>query len=640
MQLRHKILAILSLVMAAYVASDFVIQRMTVARGFEALERAEAEKDALRVTEAIRREIADVGQTCLDWSAWDEMVDFVQTRNPQFVQANLGAKALRDKGIDLLLVCDRDGKVVWRHLVHPDRPSPITLRDFPSERLLPTHPLLAAMRGGEPATGLFLTEREPMLIGARPILSSERAGEPRGTVLLGRFLSGRLDQLITERTRVPFDFWSMDGRSPLPSDVEALRDELTASSRPVLREYDESTLHAYAVLNDLRGRPNFLVRASVERRITLAGTASIRYALLSTIAAASILLFALVEILQRIVLRPLARLTRHASEIGRTENFRAKLSLARADEIGILSREFDEMMGKLEGARAALVEAARTAGKSEIATGILHNVGNLLNSVNVSAGLVRERARSLRAEDMASLAKVLDENAKDLASFVGKDPRGRHLAPAVAMLGKHFAGEKQALLRELDALHGTVADMRELVNAQQAYAVRASVLEATEIPEVVRRALALTNDASAPDAALEVVEKFDPVPVVRVDRHKVLTILVNLIQNARQAMDASEGGRKRLTLEVSAIPGGRVRIAVGDTGVGIASDSLTRIFSLGFSTKKSGHGFGLHSAANLATELGGHLAARSDGPGRGATFVLEFPAEEAVVETAAAGEKP
>ena len=119
--------------------------------------------------------------------------------------------------------------------------------------------------------------------------------------------------------------------------------------------------------------------------------------------------------------------------------------------------------------------------------------------------------------------------------------------------------------------------------------------------------------------------EFDAVPPVRVDRHKVLQILVNLFRNARHACTPATGDDKVLTLRVGMHDNGRVKFAVCDNGVGIAPENLTRIFAHGFTTKTDGHGFGLHSGANAAKEMGGSLQAYSDGPGHGADFILELP---------------
>jgi signal transduction histidine kinase len=288
-------------------------------------------------------------------------------------------------------------------------------------------------------------------------------------------------------------------------------------------------------------------------------------------------------------------------------------------------------MEKLETARSALVDAARTAGKSEIATGILHNVGNVLNSANVSANVLAEKVKSMRVNDIETLSRILAENASRLGEFIERDPRGKHVQPALAALSQHMATQKGGILKEIESLGEAIERIRSLVKSQQSFAVKAVTEEPVDVREQIRKAISLTEKASGPDASLEFEYELDDIPDLLVDRHRLLEILVNIIQNARQAMDAHENHPKRLVLRTREYPKGRVRIEVTDSGVGIVKENLVKVFTLGFTTKPNGHGFGLHAAANAATEIDGSLTVHSDGPGKGATFVLEIPMRVAPV---------
>ena len=124
---------------------------------------------------------------------------------------------------------------------------------------------------------------------------------------------------------------------------------------------------------------------------------------------------------------------------------------------------------------------------------------------------------------------------------------------------------------------------------------------------------------------VEVVRQYADVPKVTVDKHKVLQILVNLVHNAKYALDESLYQDKRLIVGVVMNGDNRIKITVTDSGVGIPPENLAKIFSLGFTTRTNGHGFGLHSGANAAKEMGGQLSVHSEGVGKGATFTLELP---------------
>jgi PAS domain S-box-containing protein len=278
---------------------------------------------------------------------------------------------------------------------------------------------------------------------------------------------------------------------------------------------------------------------------------------------------------------------------------------------------------EVERMNKALMDASRQAGMAEVATNVLHNVGNVLNSVNVSASLAAERLRRSKGARLGEVAALLEQYKDELPRFLGEDPRGQKLPQYLGALAAQLAGEREALLKELADLRANLDHIKEAVAMQQAYARRCGVLETVAVVDLVEDSLRMNSGAlTRHHVALR--REFTDRPEVTVDKHKVLQILVNLIRNAKYACDESGHEDKRVTVRVEAMPEG-ARIAVIDNGVGIAPEVMERLFSHGFTTRQSGHGFGLHSAALAAAELGGSLTASSEGPGRGATFLLTLP---------------
>jgi signal transduction histidine kinase len=272
-----------------------------------------------------------------------------------------------------------------------------------------------------------------------------------------------------------------------------------------------------------------------------------------------------------------------------------------------------------------LLEVSRQAGMAEVATGVLHNVGNVLNSVNVSASLLADGIRKSRGASLERVVALLQEHQAGLAEFISVDERGRHLPAYLEQLSKQLASERQDTLRELDALRANVEHIKEVVAMQQSYAKLVGVTESVDVRKLVEESLRLNTD-ELERQSIRLQRDFAEVPPITVDKHRVLQILVNLLRNAKHACQATSRTDKCINVRVSRRHGG-VDIAVTDNGVGIAPENLARIFTHGFTTKKDGHGFGLHSGALAARELGGALRVESPGAGRGATFVLELPTE-------------
>ena len=281
----------------------------------------------------------------------------------------------------------------------------------------------------------------------------------------------------------------------------------------------------------------------------------------------------------------------------------------------------------LEEVHQQLMEVSRRAGMAEVATGVLHNVGNVLNSVNVSALLISDRLSKSRISNVSRVSALLKDNAENLGEFLTSDPKGVKLPGFIASLAERLTVEQAELLREAEGLSKNITHIKEIVAVQQSYARVSGIVESLSPAALVEDALEM-NDAAFDRHRVEVVRDFKHTPLVRVDKHKVLQVLVNLLSNAKYAVSESMRKDKKVTVRISVNGDQRVKIAVSDNGVGIAPENLARIFAHGFTTKVNGHGFGLHSAALAATETGGSLLAHSEGPDCGATFTLELPLDD------------
>ena len=284
-----------------------------------------------------------------------------------------------------------------------------------------------------------------------------------------------------------------------------------------------------------------------------------------------------------------------------------------------------------ESMHRRLLAVSRQAGMAEVATGVLHNVGNVLNSVNVSATMAVDLVRESRITSLEKAAVLLEKNRDSLPEYLTNDPKGKLVPNFLIQLASRLRIEQSEQLRELDSLVKHIGHIKNIVSMQQHYAKGSGMLELLKVEEVVEDGLKMNGEALTRHG-VKLERCFEPVPQVLADKHKLLQIMVNLIRNAKHACEDSGRPEKRIAVRVSHTEG-RVRIVVTDNGVGVATENLTRIFNHGFTTRKDGHGFGLHSGALAAKELGGSLTAHSDGPGRGATFVLELPVAPSARET-------
>ncbi|WP_223547839.1 DAHL domain-containing protein [Pseudomonas sp. A-B-19] len=290
----------------------------------------------------------------------------------------------------------------------------------------------------------------------------------------------------------------------------------------------------------------------------------------------------------------------------------------------VLEQRVEERTRELRNAQSALLDAARQAGMAEIATNVLHNVGNVLNSVNISSDLIARKLRSSKTQGLGKAMQLINEHPQDLGHFLTQDDKGKLLPGYLNQLVDAIAHEQQEMADELGQMSKSVDHIKDIVATQQSYTGAKSITEPLYISELLEDALHM-NAGALTRHNVSVIREYSEVPQVMGDKHRLLLILINLISNAKYAMSGLNDRPREMTLGVRIVDDTFLEISVKDDGEGIAPENMTRIFAHGFTTRKEGHGFGLHSCALAAIEMNGHLTAHSDGPGLGALFTLQIP---------------
>ncbi|TPG96591.1 sensor histidine kinase [Pseudomonas caspiana] len=289
-----------------------------------------------------------------------------------------------------------------------------------------------------------------------------------------------------------------------------------------------------------------------------------------------------------------------------------------------LELRVEERTRELKDTQSELLDTARQAGMAEIATNVLHNVGNVLNSVNISADLVSRKLRGSKAQGLGKAMQLINDHPDDLGTFLTEDAKGKLLPGYLNQLVDAIALEQQSMTEELAQLTKSVDHIKDIVATQQSYAGANSLMEPLHISELLEDALRM-NSGALTRHHVQVIKEYSDVPQVMGDKHRLLLILINLISNAKYAMSDLSNRPRQMTLGVKIVEDKTLQVSVKDDGEGIAEENMTRIFAHGFTTRKEGHGFGLHSCALAAIEMNGHLTAHSDGPGKGAMFTLQIP---------------
>jgi two-component system NtrC family sensor kinase len=405
----------------------------------------------------------------------------------------------------------------------------------------------------------------------------------------------------------------------------------------------------YVAVTRLRGPGWVLATVLPERVVSRPALLAARYVLLIGLLSLLLELVIMYQVLQQQIARPLHAFTQATDKVA-AGDFKVALDATRRDELGQLAQAFqlmaDEVQQREEALRQAnegleqrvdertrelkdvhlqLVQTARRAGMAEIATNVLHNVGNVLNSVYTAAQVAKERIHGMRLDHVSRVSHLLQERQSDLSTFLTQDERGRNLMPFLDKLGQNLLEDRQEIVSLLEDVGRYTEHIGDIVKVQQDYARTPRLHERVSLAELLEDSLRI-NSAGLVRHQVKVLRHVAALPPVMTDKHKALMILVNLVSNAKYAMDGVPPSERLLSVKLEQANSDRVRISIQDNGVGISPEMLTRIFQYGFTTREEGHGFGLHCSAIAAQEeLGGSLTVLSDGPGHGATFILELP---------------
>jgi len=347
MSLRLKILLILSVVVVVYVGLYYGIQRLCVMPSFLEVEQNVAVKDVERCIGALQREIHHLDLLTHDWAAWDDTCQFVEDRNSNYVKANLTPETFENNNNNLIYIYNTQGELVWGKCLDLKAGKEIQLRDLSQQALPLNHPLLLHKTIHSSIKGIWMTEYGPMLIASRPIITSKNEGPSRGALIMGRFINDGLVKTIVEQTGVNFKLLPVK-KDSLPDDDRKVINQIQSDKRILIRVRDSKFLQGYALFHDIQEAPALLMKVSIPRDISIKGTTSMWFTMLSIMFAGLILLFMNWSLFERTIIKPVSKLTEYAIAIGRGEDLPVQSFNGRCEEISTLAREFDSTLQKLK----------------------------------------------------------------------------------------------------------------------------------------------------------------------------------------------------------------------------------------------------------------------------------------------------
>jgi sensor domain CHASE-containing protein len=345
MSLKAKVLLIPLVIIAIYTIFIYGVQRFLIFPSFVQIERDTAQKDIKRFIDALDREIRHLDSVCHDWSAWDDTYDFVVEPTQDYIESNLVVSTFTDSRLNLIYICDSNGKVVWGEIHDLDSSDEISLAGIPKTSLEPTHPFFSYEIAEKPleevtVSGVLMTEKGPMLVASRPILNSDNEGPIRGSIIFGKFFNEDVQKDLMVQTQVLVKVWSVLSES-LPMAEKKILATLSRETPILITEMNKDFLNAYTTFPDLQGKPALFLRAETFREITQNVILSLHYSFQYIVLAGLVLLILAYVALQKTMVEPIVDLTNKIASMRENRDLSKRLQLKRGDEIGTLSRELD-----------------------------------------------------------------------------------------------------------------------------------------------------------------------------------------------------------------------------------------------------------------------------------------------------------
>lgn len=604
MNIRPKIIAWIAALFLILGLAEVLLVRQIIMPSFAELERSDARTGMRRIQYAFDVTLERLRVLAIDWGNWAVVYRFMQSHDLQSLAADITVSNIREIGVNLVLIVAPDGSVLYSRSV--DLPDGQTL-DLAARASMPdAFPWRANLRSGEPAKGLLATNLGTLMLAGGPILDGDGHGPSRGMMILGRLLqAGEIKNIAA---------LAQSDLAVLPPPARHRQDQLTQTA---------TMTHVDRDFVDIYDRPLLALRVNVPRDITAHGRKAVAYASVSLVAAAIIVVLLLVAVISRVILNPLAIVTRHAVRVGDERDLTPRLDLPRRDEIGVLAREFDGMVSRLAESRTRLVDQSFAAGFAELAKGVLHNLGNAMTPIGVRLQTLSRRLRDAPIALAAEAAAELKAGPSDPQRRVDLEEFLLLACQEIAVALRSAGADVAAMMQQAGVIGAVLAEQMRSARHEQ-------VIEAVRLTELLDHALEIVPEGHRRRLTVQVDPSLQQVGVVRTARTIMRLVLQNVIVSAADAV--RDAGKAKGVLRVSAATvreGAQehLHLVCVDDGASLAGEDLERLFDKGSSTKTA-EAIGLHWCANAINALGGRIWAASDGPGRGTAIHLMVPTSQ------------
>jgi len=623
MRLSVKIMIVICCIFLLSVFLYHIITTRIILGGFTRLEETNIQTNLNRALKTLEQDLAALESTGGDWAAWNETRDFVKDQDKEYIENNLNISTLENINMDFMLYLNNSGELLYSFGIQNGeeaREAPVQedlIRLIRDQRSLCTH-----KNAKDAKTGIILLSEKTAMITAWPISNNEMDGPLSGTLVMGRYFEDDELGALEERTQLNVTLQRTD-KNQAKGGFAAAISELSQGNKIAIYRDPSDAISSYSFFKDISGKDSLIVGVTETRDIFKQGRITTGYFRWMQFMLGLIILTVLFFTLQYVVLKPLLRLKAHVLSIGRSGDLSTRMPLTRRDEIGELAGEFDRMLEQLSDARNRLMEQSYYSGIGDMASGILHNIRNLLTPMIGQIENIRDKAKEIPLDNMEQA--IIELNAEGLEKEREKSLR-KYLSLAISRLSK----VNQDIDKGLMVISGQTTHMEEALSQQDKFSHFKRALEPLNMNIVIEDAIKMMPKKLRDAVDIGIDPGLAGLSQVSAERIVLIQVITNLLNNASESI--LRKGNKKGNIWISGIfersgEVGNVHVRIRDDGEGIDKADLKKIFNRGYSTKTpKPSGIGLHWCSNALSAMKADIYAESAGLGHGSSFHIIIPA--------------